>query len=187
MQVFPTARSEGLVVEPLDDELLVYDAERERAHSLNAVAAAVWELCDGDRDVGDLAAAASGRLGEPVSEDAVWRALSQLDERRLLVGDLPRRMSGPEFSRRTALARAGLIGASAAFAAPLVKSIVVPTGAEAGFAASCVPPGGQCGTSNGEICNFGTFPPCCVVMTQNIACLPESDSTRCICTQQSSA
>lgn len=182
MQAFPAARSEGLIVESLGDERLVFDAERDRAHSLNAVAAAVWELCDGDRGVGELSEAATARLGEPVSEDAVWRALSQLDERRLLAGELPRRMSGPEFSRRTALARAGLIGASAAFAAPLVKSIVVPTAAEAG--ASCVPPGGQCGTtSDGETCNFATFPPCCAVMNQNIGCLPEGDSQRCICRQ----
>jgi coenzyme PQQ synthesis protein D (PqqD) len=178
MQAFPAARNEGLVIESLGDELLVYDSERDRAHSLNAVAAAVWELCDGDRDVGELADAATARLGEPVSEDAVWRALSQLDERRLLVGELPQRMSGPEFSRRTALARAGLIGASAAFAAPLVKSIVVPTAAEAG--ASCVPPGGQCGVPV-EGCNTTGFPPCCPV--PNIACLPEDDSHRCICTQ----
>jgi coenzyme PQQ synthesis protein D (PqqD) len=178
MQAFPTARSEGLVVESLGDELLVYDSERDRAHSLNAVAAAVWELCDGDRGACELAEAATARLGEPISEDAVWRSLSQLDERRLVVGELPRRMSGPEFSRRTALARAGLIGASAAFAAPLVKSIVVPTAAEAG--ASCVPPGGQCGVRV-EGCDTSGFPPCCPV--PNIACFPEVDTARCICTQ----
>jgi hypothetical protein len=180
MQGFPRARCEGLIVESLGGERLVYDAERDRAHSLNAVAAAVWELCDGDRSVGELSEAATARLGEPVSEDAVWRALSQLDERRLLAGELPHRMSGPEFSRRTALARAGLIGASAAFAAPLVKSIVVPTAAEAG-AASCVPPGGPCGQSFGESCGTSGFQPCCPV--PNVACFPVSQSPTCICTQ----
>src|SRR3954468_11667019 len=137
MGQLPPGRREGLIVEALDDELLVYDSERAKAHSLNRVAATVWELSDGERDVTAIAAAAD------VSEDDVWRALSQLEERNLLDGDLPRRMSGPEYSRRQAVRRMGLIGASAAFAAPLVKSIVVPTAAEAG--ASCVPPDGTCG------------------------------------------
>jgi coenzyme PQQ synthesis protein D (PqqD) len=179
MQVFPAARTDGLLVESLDDELLVYDAERDRAHSLNAVAAAVWEACDGERGIEKLGRFATEKLGEPVSEDAVWRAFSQPDERQLLVGELPSRMSGPEFSRRTALARAGLIGASAAFAAPLVKSIVVPTAAEAG--ASCVPPNGQCGTNLGESCNTQSFPPCCPV--PNIACFPDAERTTCTCKQ----
>src|SRR5690348_16823049 len=105
-QQLPAARRDGLIVESLDGELLVYDTERDRAHSLNAVAAAVWEACDGLRDAGDIAADAD------VSEDDVWRALTQLDERRLLDGELPLRMSGPEYSRRQAVRRMGLIGAS---------------------------------------------------------------------------
>ena len=178
MGLCPAARSEGLLVESLGDELLVYDAERDRAHSLNAVAATVWELSDGDRSAGQLAEAATSKLGEPVSEDAIWRALSQLDERGLLAGELPRRMSGPEFSRRTALARAGLIGASAAFAAPLVKSIVLPTTAQA--QASCVPQGGDCGTKSGSNCDTSNFAPCCPVAGGSF-CANVGTSSNCIC------
>jgi Coenzyme PQQ synthesis protein D (PqqD) len=153
MGQLPPGRREGLIVEALDDELLVYDSERAKAHSLNRVAATVWELSDGERDAAAIAAAAD------VSEDDVWRALSQLEERRLLDGELPRRMSGPEYSRRQAVRRMGLIGASAAFAAPLVKSIVVPTAAQAG--ASCVPENGVCATFDGEGCFNMTTRPCC--------------------------
>src|SRR4051812_18393231 len=157
MERLPPGRREGLVVEKLEDELLVYDSERARAHSLNAVAAAVWELSDGERDAASIAAVAGA------TEDDVWRALSQLDERRLLDGELPRRMSGPEYSRRQAVRRMGLIGASAALAAPLVKSIVVPTMASAQITMSCVPEGGTCGNfvpmSGG--CDTETFQPCC--------------------------
>jgi hypothetical protein len=181
MQVFPAARRDGLLIESLDDELLVYDSERDRAHSLNAVAAAVWEACDGERGIRELASAATAKLGEPVSDDAVWRALSQLEERRLLLGELPERMSGPEFSRRAALARAGMIGASAAFAAPLVKSIVVPDASQAGAVNSCVPQGQQCGTFNGEVCNTALFPPCCPV--PGAFCRGVSDTQMCTCQQ----
>jgi hypothetical protein len=176
MQQLPAGRREDLIVESLDGELLVYDTERDRAHSLNAVAAAVWEACDGVRDPRAIAAEAG------VTEDDVWRALSQLDERRLLDGDLPRRMSGPEYSRRQAVRRVGLIGASAAFAAPLVKSIVVPTAADAGFQ-SCVPEGQACANFDGEGCNTSTFPPCC---PQNppLNCR-STESPFCFCTASS--
>jgi hypothetical protein len=172
MDQLPSARREGLIVESLGDELLVYDGERNRAHSLNGVAAAVWEACDGKRSACGLAEAASEKLGESVSEEAVWRALAQLDERRLLVGE-----SAHGYSRRQAVKRMTVMGATAAFAAPLVKSIVVPTAAEAG--ASCVPEGSQCGNNNGEGCDTATFPPCCPAT--GINCNPVSDTNRCEC------
>jgi hypothetical protein len=179
MEQCPAARSEGLLVESLGDELLIYDSDRDRAHSLNAVAAAVWELSDGRRSVAELAEAATAKLGDPVSEEAASRALSQLEERRLLVGQLPRRMSGRDFSRRQALARAGVIGATAAFAAPLVKSIVVPTAAYA--QASCVPQGGTCGTKNGTSCDTSLFAPCCPVQGNAAICISTSTSSNCFC------
>jgi coenzyme PQQ synthesis protein D (PqqD) len=177
MDRLPSARRDGLIVESLGEELLVYDGERNRAHSLNGVAAAVWEACDGIHSARGLADAATAKLGVPISEEAVWRALSQLDERGLLAGELPRRMSGREYSRRQAVRRMSVIGASAAFAAPLVKSIVVPTAAEAG--ASCVPQNGKCGNNTGEGCDTSTFPPCCPATGVN--CNPVSDTTRCEC------
>ena len=39
----PRARTEGLVVTELPDELLVYDLERHRAHCLNPTAALVFK------------------------------------------------------------------------------------------------------------------------------------------------
>jgi hypothetical protein len=173
MEHLPSARHEGLIVESLGDELLVYDGERNRAHSLNGVAAAVWEVCDGTRSVHGLAAAASARLGEPVSDETVWRALSELEKRRLLAGELPR-----EYSRRQAVRRMGVIGASAAFAAPLVQSIVVPTAAQA--QASCVEQNGQCGNAVGQGCDTSTFPPCCPA--PNVSCQFVPNEERCLCT-----
>jgi hypothetical protein len=176
MERLPSGRREGLIVESLDDELLVYDTDSARAHSLNRVAASVWELSDGVRDAKELANAAG------VTEDDVWRALSQLEERDLLDGDLPRRMSGPEYSRRQAVRRMGLIGASAAFAAPLVKSIVVPNPASAGFM-SCVPENAPCATFNGTTCDTSTFPPCCATPT-GLACV-QDEGGGCSCLQTS--
>jgi hypothetical protein len=171
MEQLPAGRHEGLVVEKLGDELLVYDSETTRAHSLNEVAAAVWEACDGERDATSIAEL----VGVP--EDSVWRALSQLEERGLLEGELPVRMSGREYSRRQAVRRMGLIGASAAFAAPLVKSIVVPTAAQAG--ASCTPINSPCGTPGPDnTCDPAGFTPCC----PGLAC-GRDEGNQCSCLQ----
>jgi hypothetical protein len=172
MPQLPPGRREGLVVERLGDELLVYDSETTRAHSLNGVAAAVWEACDGERD----AAAIAELVGVP--EDSAWRALSQLEERGLLDGELPVRMSGSEYSRRQAVRRMGLIGASAAFAAPLVKSIVVPTPSEAGFQ-SCVQVNNPCGTPGPDnTCDTTGFTACC----PGLAC-GRDEGNQCSCLQ----
>ncbi len=58
-QTVPTAREKGLVVKSLNDEVLVYDLERDKAHALNQSAAFVWKKCNGHRTVTDIAHAVS--------------------------------------------------------------------------------------------------------------------------------
>src|SRR5436190_6967815 len=82
----PAARSQGLVVEHLADETLIYDLERDEAHHLNPTAAAVFALCDGQATVEQLATEAAERLGQPVSAGAVSEAVNQLAELGLLSG-----------------------------------------------------------------------------------------------------
>ena len=50
-QSVPRARKEGLVVQDMPDELLVYDVDRHKAHCLNQTAALVWKRCDGKTSV----------------------------------------------------------------------------------------------------------------------------------------
>jgi hypothetical protein len=57
----PRARTEGLVINDLTDEVLVYDLKRDQAHCLNHTAAAVWKLCDGQRTAAQIAAHVSGQ------------------------------------------------------------------------------------------------------------------------------
>ncbi len=52
----PQARQDKLLVQEVGDELVVYDQKRHVAHSLNRTAALVWQNCDGQRTVADLAA-----------------------------------------------------------------------------------------------------------------------------------
>ena len=125
------ARSEGLLVEPMGDELLVFEPATGRAHSLNPPAASVWRACDGTRDLDALAE----HCGlDPV---AVALALDSLRACELLIG-----FEGPRVSRRQALRRAAMLGAGIA-AVPVIRSIIAPSAAMAASTA-CVPPGDAC-------------------------------------------
>jgi hypothetical protein len=125
----PRGRQDGLVVERVGDELLIYDLERDKAHCLNETAALVFEHCDGRHTVGELAARLSGENGD-VAEDLVRRALLRLADEQLLEEPVSP-PGGREWSRRQIVKRAAVAGAAAGLALPAVKSIVAPTPAQA--------------------------------------------------------
>lgn len=121
----PMARSEGLLIERVGDETVAYDIETKAAHCLSPLASVVFECCDGRRDIEELAAASSERLGAPVTSSRVLDAVAQLDERRLLA------IGKGGLSRRDMIRRTTMIGASAIASAPLITSIIAPTPAAA--------------------------------------------------------
>jgi hypothetical protein len=45
---------EGLDVHEVEDGLVVYDSGRDRVHYLNASAALVFTLCDGERSIAEI-------------------------------------------------------------------------------------------------------------------------------------
>src|SRR3954463_11534640 len=79
--VKPLARSENLVIEELGDELLIYDLNANRAHSLGASAARVWRACDGNTTVEVLSARTDLDAG------TVAQALEELRNSSLLDGE----------------------------------------------------------------------------------------------------
>jgi Coenzyme PQQ synthesis protein D (PqqD) len=162
MNVGPLARRDGLVVKTVGDEVLVYDLERARAHSLDALAAAIWRQCDGRRPVAALAAAVRAETGVPVTAAAVEYGLAALDRARLLAGARP--VPGP--TRRQVLAR---IGTAAAI--PLVLSITAPTAAQAQSRSQvCAGRGNGCGDSfPGSVCCPGLS---CFLLAQPLVPCP---------------
>jgi len=129
----PVARDEGLLVEHVGDETVVYDNESKEAHCLSPLAAVVFAHCDGRTSVEKLATLAAERLGEPVDAPRVEDALVQLEERDLLA--VPPALRGG-LSRREMISRSAAAAGSAAFAAPLITSIVAPA-AVAAKTATC--------------------------------------------------
>jgi hypothetical protein len=155
----PRARKEGLIVQTLPDEALVYDQERDLAHCLNQTAALVWNRCDGNSTAKQIARAVSIDLDQPIDERFVWLALDQLGRNHLLIdGPPPPPIAG--MNRREVM-RA--LAVSAAVAVPMVASIVAPMPAQA--ASGCQPNGTSCtsaiqccgGFCNGGFC--GSNPP----------------------------
>lgn len=144
--LMPEARREGLVVQELSGEVLVYDRERNKAHCLNSTAALVWKHCDGKTPVSRIARAIEGEINMPVDEDMIWIGVEQLGKSNLLRerATLPSHAAG--LSRREVIKRVGL---AAAVALPVVTSIIAPTASQA---ANCVQSGQSC-TNSAQCCS----------------------------------
>ena len=140
-QLLPEARREGLIVQELSDEVLVYDRDRNKAHCLNSTAALVWKYCDGKTPVSQIARAIEGEINVQLDEDIIWLGVEQLNKSHLLrkPAALTNHKSG--LSRRDVIKRIGL---GAAVALPVVTSIISPSAAHA---ANCRPSGAACGAS----------------------------------------
>ena len=124
------ARSEDIVVEELEDEILVYDSKNKRAHCLGTTAARVWRACDGKTDVGALSKSLD------LSVDTVNQALAGLEEASELTHTQGLEVvqagsgNGDGMTRRQMTLRSAKVG-GAAIAAPLIYSIAVPSPAAA--------------------------------------------------------
>jgi hypothetical protein len=132
----PKARRDGLLIEELPTELLVYDQKTHTAHCLNQSAASVFKAADGTLSISEISRATSERLQADFSEDLTWMALEELDKNGLLETALP--LLPAQQQRRQ------FIAAGAAIAlAPLVMVMTAPTPAYAQSGAST---GGSLGT-----------------------------------------
>jgi hypothetical protein len=143
----PLARSDELVIEDVDDELLIYDESGNQAHCLGPVAGRVWRACDGRTTVPEL----SKRLS--LDPETVVRAIEELDECQLL-GPAP----AAGVTRREATVKFAKVGAAAA-SVPLIFSIAAPTPALAVTEQFCLKlcPGGcgACATAGCCCCSPG--------------------------------
>ena|ERR1044071_2617136 len=142
----PKARSEGLVIQDLADEVLVYDLERDKAHCLNQTAALVWRHCDGKNTVSEIARVLSKEAGSPVSDEVVWLALGQLKKAQLVSDPVKPGGRKRALTRREVIKRVGI---GAAVAIPVVTSIVAPLAVQA---ATCLGSGQTC-TSSAQCCS----------------------------------
>jgi hypothetical protein len=131
-QQLPLARRERLLVEELPDEVLVYDLDRNKAHCLNQTAALIWNHCDGQTSVEEMAIILQQHSQERVDPEVVWFGLEQLRKARLIDRPVARPIGRDRLSRRELVKRIGL-----AVSIPLVLSIIAP---QASACLSCCGP-----------------------------------------------
>lgn len=139
----PTARTEHLVMQTLENEVLLYDLKTNKAFCLNETCAFVYERCDGKRTFDELRA----ESGKELSDEVIWLAIDELAKQNLL-------KTKPEsgISRRSLLQKA----AASAVALPIITSLVAPLAVHAQSAAVCAvedgaPNGTQVGTSSSQL------------------------------------
>jgi len=150
-------RKQGLVIDDLPNEVLVYDLERDQAHCLNRTAALVWRACDGDTGAPEIARRLRVELDAPFNEELVWMALDQLEKQHLLEHAIAVPSQFTHLSRRQMIRNLGL---AAAIAVPVVTSIVAPTAVQA---ATCQQSGNPCVPSK-LCCSPLGCNPCCFFM-----------------------
>src|SRR5258708_28538539 len=120
----PIARENALVVQEMPDEVLIYDLDANKAHCLNHSAATVWKFCNGNNSVLDIVREFEVNNEGKVTEDFVWLAIDQLNEKGLLANDIAPRFQGQ--SRRRVLKTIGL---ASLVALPVIASLVAPPNA----------------------------------------------------------
>jgi len=116
---WPAARDEGLLIEHVADEVVVYDVGSKEAHCLSPLPALVFTHCDGQTSLADLATIASEKFGESITESVVADMVAQLQARDLLTS---RAEEGHILTRRTMLRKSAIAGGAVA-AAPLITSV----------------------------------------------------------------
>lgn len=147
--IMPKSRVEGLVIQELEDETLVYDLTNHRAHCLNSSIARIWRSCDGRTSIEEIARTVEAEFQEAPGEPIVLFAVDQLGKARLLENRIDRKLA-VGMSRRSAIRK---LGVAAAIALPLITSIVAP---EAAMAASCTG-----SPINANACNVNNNGRCC--------------------------
>ena len=144
----PIARKDGLVIQEMPDEVLVYDLNSNKAHCLNQTAAFVWKACDGTKSISQINALMEREFGENISEEMIWLAVDLLNKDNLLEQNIDTKFNG--LSRREVIKKVGL---TAVVALPVVAMLSFPTVSLAVTCpASICGPYSPCGKAGANCC-----------------------------------
>ena len=150
----------NILVEELEEETLVYDLDRHRAHCLNTTAVFLLRAADGKRSVAELARLTTEEVNAPVSEDVVFLGLERLGKANLMEWDGP--TGTPEgMTRRQAVRRLATVG----ILLPSVMTLVSPLPAQGATSIAI----NDCSAATvGRCCTNGKF--CALSKQGNYTC-----------------
>jgi hypothetical protein len=131
MNRLPSARSQNIVIQELQAELLIYDLRTHKAFNLNETSAIVYKACNGRTSFDEL------KRKYQFTDDLIFLALDELNKENLLEEGEAYYSPFTGMSRREVIRKVGL---ATMIALPLISSLVAPTAAMA--QSTCVNPGG---------------------------------------------
>ncbi|MDH3493386.1 MAG: PqqD family protein [Acidobacteriota bacterium] len=148
----PSSRRNGIVVQDLQEETLVYDLESNKAFCLNETSALIWKACDGTRTVSEITDHVNRDLDDSANGALVEFALDQLLKEGLIEGYESNSHKQSGVSRRSVLKTLGL---STAVALPVVASLIAPPAsfAQSGCIVGMQSPAGCPCNNNGDCIN----------------------------------
>ena len=135
--MIPVARTANILITEVDNEVMIYDRERDDCHCLNPIATKVYYYADGRNTVDDIATFLEQEL--ELSEDVdirglVWLALEELEKCHLLKEYIRKPLPNVlEMSRRKVLGKTTKLAGAAAIGTlfPMIQSVIAPKPASA--------------------------------------------------------
>lgn len=142
----PVSRQSDILTQDLENELLIYDLQINKAYCLNQTSAMVFQLSDGVRTVSEISELMSRKLGILFSEEFVWLALQDLEKENLLRKSEEMTDYLVSLSRREMVKKAGLASMAAL---PIIASVIAPSAvaAQSNSSVRCLVPG-DCPSGN---------------------------------------
>jgi hypothetical protein len=134
------SKTNNIVVQELETEVLIYNLESNKAFCLNETSALIWQICGQENSLEQIRQKVEKRLNHPVMDEFIWLALSDLKKHGLIenANQVEDKFEG--LNRRQIVKKVGL---ATMMALPAVSSVVAPTAANAQsgcsfFQESCV-------------------------------------------------
>lgn len=146
----PLSRNDGLVIQEVDQEVLIYDLETNKAICLNPTAKFVWQHCDHKTSIHEVTKKLSGKFDSKITGDVVRLALNELKKANLLEKETVSIGAEEKVSRRDLVVKYGVPMA----VLPIIMSLVAPTSAQTG---SCIASGQPCTSGGTPCCGDFTF------------------------------
>lgn len=165
----PKTRTENIVVQEIENEILIYDLETNKAFCLNETSALIYQLCDGKKSVEEISQHIKQKLNQPISEDLIWLALDNFKKDNLFEEGEQIEIDFGGLTRRQIIKKVGL---ASMIALPVVASVIAPSAAMA---------------QSGGVLLGGACPPACAsglqcrslsIGVSNVCCVPASPATQ---------
>ena len=116
MSKLPQTKTENIVVQDVDDEILIYDLILNKAFCLNETSALVYNACDGKTEFEEF------KRKHNFPDDLLFFALDELQKQNLIENNYISPLKG--IKRREVIKKIGL---ASMIALPIISSIVAPT------------------------------------------------------------